>query len=149
LPIDDNLSIPPPPALTSSLQFEDNHLINKKDIVKDEYLEINSIHSNKCIVNHSNEDQSKVSIDVNNNKFDNLRNAVKPVTSQELNDSLAMLKYDIHREIQDIIREQARQFSMAKLDTLTLIEKLNQQLADVLRSNKELRAENEKLRKIY
>lgn len=153
LPISENLSIPPPPSIltSSDVQFEENVLINKINIDNDEYLEINTIGNKKDCVNQFNEDNSKISIDVNNfsNKFDNLRNAVKPVTSQELHDSLAMLKYDIHREIQDIIREQARQFSMAKSDTLSLIEKLNQQLVDVLQSNKELRAENEKLRKIY
>lgn len=44
-----------------------------------------------------------------------LREAVRPVTNKELNDSLEMLKYDIHLEVQDLIREQVRQFAIARV----------------------------------
>lgn len=37
------------------------------------------------------------------------------VTSQELSESLQLLRYDLHREVQQIIREQVRQFSIAKV----------------------------------
>lgn len=49
-----------------------------------------------------------------------VRQAVAPVTSRELEDSLALLKYDIHREVQDIIREQIRQFAIAKVGYITV-----------------------------
>lgn len=44
-----------------------------------------------------------------------LRQAVRPVTARDLEESLQMLKYDLHREMQDIIKEQIRQFSIAKV----------------------------------
>ena len=44
-----------------------------------------------------------------------LRQAVRPVTARDLEESLEMLKYDLHREMQDIIKEQIRQFSIAKV----------------------------------
>ena len=44
-----------------------------------------------------------------------LRQAVQPVTARDLEESLEMLKYDLHREMQDIIKEQIRQFSIAKV----------------------------------
>lgn len=47
--------------------------------------------------------------------YSSLRQAVKPVTVRDLEDALALLKYDMHREMQDIIREQIRQFSIAKV----------------------------------
>lgn len=37
------------------------------------------------------------------------------VTSQELAESLQLLRYDMHREMQQIIREQVRQFAIAKV----------------------------------
>jgi hypothetical protein len=47
--------------------------------------------------------------------FASVRQAVRPVTSKELEDALALLKYDVHREVQDVIREQIRQFAIAKV----------------------------------
>lgn len=44
-----------------------------------------------------------------------LRQALKPVTAKDLEESLQLLRYDIHREVQDVIREQIRQFSIAKV----------------------------------
>jgi hypothetical protein len=105
--------------------------------------------------------------------FSSLRNAVRPVTAKELEEALELLKYDIHREIQEVIREQVRQFSIAKVnckfvftiyeldfyilyiyhysqeDTMHLIRDLSLQLKELLIANKELRDENERLRKIY
>lgn len=46
---------------------------------------------------------------------DELRKAVKPVTNQQLNESLSLLKYDIHREVQGILKEQVRQFAIARV----------------------------------
>jgi hypothetical protein len=48
-------------------------------------------------------------------EFDDLRRALQPVTSQELQDALALLRYDVHKEIQAITREQVRQFAIAKV----------------------------------
>ena len=91
-----------------------------------------------------------ITIDTNSvDEFDSLRKSVKAVTSQEMNDALQMLKYDIHKEMQEIIKEQSRQFSIAKDDMTSLIEKMNKQIEDLLLANKELRSENEKLRRIF
>ena len=80
-----------------------------------------------------------------------------------------MLKYDIHevnyhyylyyylyyyyvnnyKEIREIMKEQVRQFAIAKDDMQIAIKELSIQLAEVLQTNKELRAENEYLRRIY
>ena len=60
-----------------------------------------------------------------------------------------MLRYDLHKELQEIIKEQSRQFSIAKDDMASLIEKMNSQIEELLLANKELRLENEKLRRIY
>jgi hypothetical protein len=48
--------------------------------------------------------------------FDSVRQAVKPVTAQDLDEALMLLRYDLHREMQDVIREQIRQFSIAKVN---------------------------------
>jgi hypothetical protein len=47
-------------------------------------------------------------------EFDELRRAVRPVTSRELNEALQMLKYDIHKEVQEIIKDQMRLFNDAR-----------------------------------
>lgn len=47
--------------------------------------------------------------------FEALRKAVRPVNSQELSEAMAMLKYEMHREVQSIIYEQVRQFELAKV----------------------------------
>ena len=44
-----------------------------------------------------------------------IKSAVKPVSAQELDEALTMLRYDVHRDIQEIIREQVRQFELAKV----------------------------------
>jgi hypothetical protein len=48
-------------------------------------------------------------------EFDELRRAVRPVTSRELSEAMQMLKYDIHKEVQAVIKEQIRLFSEAKV----------------------------------
>ena len=82
-------------------------------------------------------------------EFESLRRAHRAVTTQELQDSLQMLRYDVHREVQEVIKEQVRQFAIAREDTEDIIRCLSSQLADLLQANKELRAENERLRRIY
>ena len=47
--------------------------------------------------------------------LDRIRMAAKPVNTQDLEEALAMLRYDIHRDIQEMIREQRRQFELAKV----------------------------------
>jgi hypothetical protein len=81
--------------------------------------------------------------------YESIRSAVKAVSKVELEESLQLLRYDIHREVQDIVREQIRQFAIAKNDTAQLVEELSSQLKDLLQANRELRAENEYLRNIY
>lgn len=46
---------------------------------------------------------------------DELRKAVRPVSNQQLTEAMQMLKYDIHRELQGLIKEQTRQFAIAKV----------------------------------
>ena len=57
----------------------------------------------------------------------------------------------IHREIQVVVvvREQVRQFALAKQDMDRSMASLSAQLGGVLRANEELRRENERLRHIY
>jgi hypothetical protein len=50
-----------------------------------------------------------------NTDFQQLRHAIKPVTTKELEEALEMLKFDIHCEIQEVLREQVRQFNIAKV----------------------------------
>jgi hypothetical protein len=71
------------------------------------------------------------------------------VTNGELQDALQMLRYDIHKELQAVMRDQVRQFQLAKEDTAKLVAEISEQLREVLLANKELRAENERLRRIY
>ena len=71
------------------------------------------------------------------------------MTNGELQDALQMLRYDIHKELQAVMREQVRQFHLAKEDTTKLVNEMSDQLREVLQANKELRAENERLRRIY
>jgi flagellar capping protein FliD len=52
----------------------------------------------------------------NEEDFSSLRNAPRPVNTKDLEEALELLKYDIHREIQEVIREQVRQFSIAKVN---------------------------------
>ena len=71
------------------------------------------------------------------------------LTTADLTEALDMLRYDVHREVQVVLREQVRQFQLAKEDTAQLVGELSQQLQELLQANKELRAENERLRRIY
>jgi len=71
------------------------------------------------------------------------------VTSSELNEQLALLKYDIHKELQVVVREQIRQLTISKDETVVVIEKMFEKMNELLEANKELRAENERLRRIY
>ena len=43
------------------------------------------------------------------------RTSPKNVTSAELSDALLLMKYDFHRELQTLMREQVRQFAIAKV----------------------------------
>jgi len=85
----------------------------------------------------------------NNDEFGSLRNALKPVTTQDLADALALLRYDMHREVQEVVREQVRQFAISKKETTELIQSIALHLQDLLQANQDLRRENEKLRKLY
>lgn len=49
---------------------------------------------------------------------DELRGAIRPVSNQQLTEALQLLKYDIHREMQGILKEQIRQFAIAKVQLL-------------------------------
>ena len=73
----------------------------------------------------------------------------QPLTQESLKEVLEIFKYDIHKELQGIIREQVRQFEIAKEDNAALFQKMSEQLRDLMESNKELREENERLRHIY
>lgn len=73
----------------------------------------------------------------------------KLVTLEDLNDAFQLLRYDMHREVQAVIREQVRQFAIAKEDTAIAIREMSEQLKELLAANKELREENERLRHIY
>lgn len=48
-------------------------------------------------------------------EFAALKDSIRPVTHAELEEVIEMLKYDIHEEVQQIIREQVRQFSIARV----------------------------------
>ncbi|RYH30515.1 hypothetical protein EON65_04855 [archaeon] len=51
-------------------------------------------------------------------EFGDLRQAVRPVSAKDLEEALEVLKYDIHNEVQEIIKEQVRQFVIAKVSTM-------------------------------
>ena len=48
---------------------------------------------------------------------DALRRAMLPVTVSELSEALQLLRYDVHKEIAAVTREQVRQFALAKVRT--------------------------------
>ena len=73
----------------------------------------------------------------------------QPLTKENLREALEIFRYDMHKELQGIIREQVRQFEIAKQDNAALMEQMSEQLRDLLDSNRELRNENERLRHIY
>ena len=72
-----------------------------------------------------------------------------PVSTKDLHEALEMLRYDVHREVQTVVREQVRQFGIAKQDMENTVAKLGQQMVQLLQANEELRKENERLRRIY
>lgn len=87
---------------------------------------------------------------------------LRPVTHFELSEELLLLRYDIHQELHGILREQVRQFALAKVisiiiddspklqkDMEEIVEKLTSKLDELLLENRQLRAENERLRHIY
>ena len=87
---------------------------------------------------------------VDNSMLESLQSSLsKMVTSSELNEQLALLKYDIHKELQVVVREQIRQLTISKDETVVIIEKMFEKMNELLEANKELRAENERLRRIY
>ena len=49
------------------------------------------------------------------NEESDRRTSSKNVTSAELSDALLLMKYDFHRELQILMREQVRQFAIAKV----------------------------------
>jgi hypothetical protein len=48
-------------------------------------------------------------------EFASLREATRPVSQRELDEALDLLKYDIHQELQELMREQLRQFNISKV----------------------------------
>lgn len=78
-----------------------------------------------------------------------VRQGISSVTSHELQESLAVLKFDIHCDIRNVLTEQARQFNMYREDMAEMVDGLQKQLQSVLEANSELRKENERLRHIY
>lgn len=40
------------------------------------------------------------------------------MTNQQLTEALQLIQYDVHREVQGVIREQVRQFSIAKVSPI-------------------------------
>lgn len=65
---------------------------------------------------------SQAAVSTSRREFEELRHAMQPVSAKELEDALELLKYDIHMEMQEVIKEQVRQFVIAKvIHTNTLI----------------------------
>lgn len=71
------------------------------------------------------------------------------MTGSAFQEALVGLRYDIHREVQSVVKEQVRQFALAKDDMQHVVGKLSDQMADLMQANAQLRAENERLRRIY
>ena len=82
-------------------------------------------------------------------EVEQIRHGVEAVTSQEMQEALQLLKYDIHKDVWSILTEQARQFELQRGDMLKIVEELKGHLSSVLEANMELRKENERLRHIY
>lgn len=57
----------------------------------------------------------------NDDEFESIKAAIRPVSSQELENALDLLKYDIHKDVQTIIKEQIRQFDISRVSTFYLI----------------------------
>lgn len=71
------------------------------------------------------------------------------MTGSAFQEALVGLRYDIHREVQSVVKEQVRQFALAKDDMQHVVGQLSDQMADLMQANAQLRAENERLRRIY
>jgi hypothetical protein len=80
---------------------------------------------------------------------DLLRDRDKNINLGDFHELFQELRYEIHRELQSIVKEQIRQFSIAKSDMERIVGSLAKQMDDLLIANRELREENERLRKIY
>jgi hypothetical protein len=78
-----------------------------------------------------------------------VRHGTQALTSQEMQEALQVLKYDIHRDIRSVITEQSRQFALYREDMTAMVAELKGHLDGVLAANTELRKENERLRHIY
>ena len=89
---------------------------------------INNNHSQPYAINNNNINKtqslspgistfrsSSIPVDKSNDETKSESNDSRPVTYGELTEALQMLKYDIHKELQVIIREQIRQFEIAKV----------------------------------
>lgn len=50
----------------------------------------------------------------------NIRSQLKPVTNQQMTEALQLIQYDVHREVHAVIREQVRQFAIAKVSQALL-----------------------------
>ncbi len=87
--------------------------------------------------------------DGKDDRVEELRQGVSSVTSQELQEALQVLKYDIHKDVWSILAEQSRHFELQRGDMMRLVEELKGHLSSVLEANAELRKENERLRHIY
>jgi hypothetical protein len=74
------------------------------------------------------------------------REAVRPVTQEYLQESLDGLRYDLHLEMQEIISEQIRQFSIAKEESAAMMRHLMEQMQSLVTANEQLRSENNELR---
>eukprot|EP01038_Epipyxis_sp_PR26KG_P011097 gene11097-14892_t len=123
-------------------QYNSTDPIITQHVINDKSPKISSIkmHKSEKILSPSG---------IDNEEYSSLKRAIRPVTITELEEALQGLKYDIHREVQDIIKEQIRQFSIAKDDTAELIKSLSNQIAELMKANEELRKENEYIHKIF
>lgn len=85
-------------------------------------IEINGNNTNET--NKENDRNNSSSDNPNNEKNENHEskyfpsNLQRPVTTSELQEAINMMKYDFHKELQMLIREQVRQFSIAKVGTV-------------------------------
>ena len=93
--------------------------------------------------------QKKDDKDDEDDKVEQIRHNIEAVTSQELQEALQLLKYDIHKDVWSILSEQSRQFEIQSNDMRKMLEDLKSHLSSVLEANAELRKENERLRHIY
>lgn len=74
------------------------------------------------------------------------RDSVRPVNQEFLQEALDGLRYDLHVEMQEIISEQIRQFSIAREESSSMMRELMQQMQGLAAANEQLREENNDLR---